>query len=71
MSWLSAGQAQLSLYSGDGGTLALRSAPLSYLSPLSVRETHAKSETESELEKELATSEDDEWVDDELDGTKS
>jgi hypothetical protein len=70
MSWLSEGNRELSIYSGDGGSFTLETGPVSYLSPLSIREAPATPENESELEKNLTTVDEEELLDSALDASE-
>jgi len=67
MSWLSAGESEIPIYSGDGGSFTLRVAAVSYLSPRSISEVHANPETERELDEEMVSPEDGDWLEGDLD----
>jgi len=49
MSWISEGNPEVRLYAGDGGRLALESAPEAYDSPISIEESHAQGEEDRDI----------------------
>lgn len=68
MSWLANGTDEIEIYAGEGGRLAVQCSPLSYQSPMTIREAYSKSDDEGQTN-ELDGMFTDDWLDVDSDGS--